>query len=305
MRTGSSVGKVVQRIAPADFMPYRLPPRMLPDVSFIIPVYNRLDLTRAIVDGLGATVPGATWEAIVVDDASTDGTAEFLATLPAPFRAVRLTENGGFARAANAGAAVATGGVLGFLNNDLGLRAGWYEPMRRLLDRAPAAGAVGNIQMNPTTGLVDHAGIFFDPEGLPTQAHKNRKRPPRGPWRERNAATAACLLVRRTAFEQVGGFCEEYRNGMEDVDLCVRLRLAGHRIYVSHESIVAHDPGRSPGRHDHDDANTVIFRRRCAAQAAPWGRVEWPREYFRRYARHWWRINPAKAWRAFRMRWGW
>jgi GT2 family glycosyltransferase len=88
---------------------------------------------------------------------------------------------------------------------------------------------------------------------------------------------------------------------MEDIDLCVRLRAAGYRIYICHESIVDHQPGSSPGRRAHDDVNTEVYRRRCAAIAAPWGRDEWPREYFRRYARHWWRMKPAKAWRAFRM----
>lgn len=273
----------------------------VPDVSFIIPVFNRLDLTRAFLAALRATVPGEDWEAIIVDDGSTDETPEFLATLTAPFRTVRQPHNMGYARAANAGAALARGRVLGFLNNDLGLRPGWFAPMRRLLDLAPAAAAVGNVQMNPETGLVDHAGIFFDPEGMPTHAHKNRRRPPPGPWRERNAATAACLLVRREVFIALGGFGEDYRNGMEDVDLCVRLRVAGHRIYVSHESVVDHAPGQSPGRHLHDGANTEIFRRRCAALAAPWGRQEWAAEYFRRYARQWWRMNPGKAWRALRL----
>lgn len=272
-----------------------------PVVSFIIPVFNRLDLTQAIVAQLTATVSGAGWEAIVVDDGSTDATAAFVAQLTPPFRGVRLATNGGYAHAVNAGVARARGAILGLLNNDLGLRPGWFEPMEKLLRTAPGAGAVGNVQINPATGLIDHAGIFFDPAGLPAHAHKHRGRPPRGPWRERNAATAACLLVWRDAFEKVGGFCEEFRNGMEDVDLCVRLRSAGYRIYVSHESIVEHEPGRSPGRHEHDAANTEIFRRRCAATAAAWGREEWPAEYFRRYARRWWRLNLGKSWRALRM----
>jgi len=272
-----------------------------PEISFVTPVFNRLDLTQGFVEALRATVPGEAWEAILVDDGSTDGSAAFVAALHPPFRGITLAANSGFSRAANAGAAVARGTVLGFLNNDLGLRPGWLEPMRRLLASAPDAAAVGNIQVNPATGLIDHAGIFFDPEGMPTHAHKNRKRPPEGPWRERSAASAACLLVRSEAFVEVGGFCENYRNGMEDVDLCVHLRRAGHRIYVSHESTVVHEPGRSPGRHHHDDANTAVFRRRCAPVAASWGQQEWPREYFRRYARHWWRLNPGQAWRAFRM----
>ena len=57
----------------------------------------------------------------------------------------------------------------------------------------------------------------------------------------------------------------------------------------------------SPGRHAGNAANTELFRRRCAAITAPWGRDEWPAEYFRRYARRWWRIDPARAWQALRM----
>lgn len=273
----------------------------VPEISFVVPVFNRLDLTRKFVDGLRATVPGDDWEAVFVDDASTDGTREFLAALPPPFHALCLPENGGYARAVNRGAAASRGPVLGLLNNDLVLRPGWLEPMRRLLATAPSAGAVGNIQINPATGLVDHAGVFFDLDGMPTHAHKHRRRPPPGPWRERNAATAACLLLLRRVFDEAGGLCEAYRNGMEDIDLCVRLRQAGHRIYVSHESVVGHLVSSSPGRRDANAANSELFRRRCAATAAAWGREEWPAEYLRRYARRWWRIDPARGWLALRL----
>lgn len=267
-------------------------------VSFLIPVFNRCDLTRRFVDRLHATVAGNDWEAILIDDGSTDETPDFLASLRPPFRFLRLEANAGYATAVNHGAAAARGSVLGLLNNDVILRSNWFEPMRRLLEIQPAAGAVGNIQINPATGLIDHAGIFFDLDGMPAHAHKNRRRLPRRTYRERNACTAACMLVRRDAFEQVGGLFAGFRNGMEDVDLCVRLKQAGFRIFVAHESVVEHDPGQSPGRHQYNDANRELFRRRCATTTAAWGRREWPAEYFRRYARKWWRMHPALAIRA-------
>ncbi len=272
-----------------------------PEITFVIPVFNRVDLTARFVPDLLATAGDLRWEAVIVDDASTDGTAAFLADLRAPFRTIRRATNGGFARAVNEGAAAATAPILGLLNNDLLLRPGWLAPMLRLLRAGDDVGAVGNIQVNPATGLIDHAGVFFDPEGMPTHAHKHRRRPPRGAWRERNAATAACLLLRREVFARLGGFHEGYRNGMEDIDLCVRLRREGLRILVSHESVVGHLVSRSPGRHDANAANTELFRRRCASTAATWGRREWPAEYFRRYARRWWRMNPGKFWLALRM----
>lgn len=289
--TGSGIGAVS-----CDFVN-----KQNPQISFIIPVFNRVDLTRAFAANLTATVDEPSWEAIFVDDASTDETRQFLASLEPPFRSIRTRKNRGFARAVNLGAVEAKAAILGLLNNDLVLSEGWLPPMLKLLNEAPDAGAVGNVQRNPATGLVDHAGVFFNPWGMPTHAHKNRKGPPGKRWRERNAATAACMLIRKEDFVHLGGFYENYRNGMEDIDLCVRLKQEGKRIYVSHEVQIEHLVSSSPGRHDANNANTELFRKRCAAIAAPWGLREWPVEYFRRYGRFWWRMNPQLAWLALRM----
>jgi GT2 family glycosyltransferase len=149
--------------------------------------------------------------------------------------------------------------------------------------------------------LVDHAGIFFDLEGMPTHAHKNRRNPPRGLWKERNAATAACMVVKRYVFDTLEGFDERFRNGMEDIDFCVRMKKAGYRIIVSHESVVGHLVSSSPGRHASNQTNIDLYRRVRAPSAAVWGRREWASEYFRRYARHWWRMKPSKALLALRL----
>ncbi|MGH8016765.1 MAG: glycosyltransferase family 2 protein, partial [Opitutaceae bacterium] len=272
-----------------------------PRVSFLVPVFNRLDLTRSFVATLPQTLDRDDWEAIIVDDGSTDGTREFLQSIQPPFRVFMMERNGGYARAMNCAAASATGDILGLLNNDLILRPGWLDPMMKLLEHETKVGAVGNIQVNPATGLLDHAGVFFDPDGMPAHARKNRRHPPRGPWRERNACTAACMLMSKEVFTRFEGFFEDYRNGMEDIDLCVRMRAAGLRILVSHESVVGHLVSSAPGRHDANAANTEIYRRRCAHLAAPWGAREWPAEYLRRYARHWWRIDPKRGARALFM----
>src|SRR5690606_35019352 len=108
----------------------------------------------------------------------------------------------------NRAVSAATGETVILLNNDLQLLPGWWEPMLDLLERLPDAGAIGNIQRNFSTGLIDHAGVFFDLEGMPTHAHKNRANPPRGQWKERNAVTAACLAMRRNLFLKIGGFDE-------------------------------------------------------------------------------------------------
>ena len=129
---------------------------------------------------------------------------------------------------------------------------------------------------------------------MPTHAHKNRQNPPRGDSMERNAITAACLAIKRPLFLEVGGFDEDYRNGVEDVDLCMHLRKAGYRLLVSHRSVIRHHISVSPGRNRHNAANSERFRTKWSAFAAGFGQREWPREYLRRYARHWWRIDPKR-----------
>lgn len=240
-------------------------------------------------------------EIVMIDDASSDGTREFLRSSNKRYRILLNESNIGFAASNNRAAKAASGDILVFLNNDLELSEGWLEPMLELLENEPNVGAVGNIQRNFKTGLVDHAGIFFDPEGMPTHAHKNRKSLPRGDWKERNAATAACMAIRKSVFEEIGRFDEKYANGMEDVDLCVRLKQAGFRILVSHRSVIRHHISQSPGRHLNNERNTERFRKKWSAFTSQFGRAEWPIEYFRRYARNWWRMNPSKAIAALKM----
>ena len=82
-----------------------------------------------MVDSLRATVPaGLSFELILVDDGSTDGTRDWLAGLRAPFRVLLNERNRGYAVSNNRGASAARGEILAFLNNDLVLTPGWLQP---------------------------------------------------------------------------------------------------------------------------------------------------------------------------------
>src|SRR5688572_1372359 len=119
---------------------------------------------------LQATLPaGLRYEIIFVDDGSTDGTREWLATLRAATFTVLLNErNRGYAVSNNRAANIARGDFLALLNNDLILQPRWLEPM---LDAhaslAGRAGAIGNVQLDAQSGMVDHAGLVIGVTGKP------------------------------------------------------------------------------------------------------------------------------------------
>ena len=95
-------------------------------------------------------------------------------------------------------------------------------------------------------------------------------------------------------FTHLGGFDEGYQNGSEDVDLCMRLRYAGYRNIVSHQSPIYHRVSSSPGRLDYVNENMERFLNKWKSKTIEWGRKEWPSEYFQRYARHFWKMTPTR-----------
>ena len=258
-------------------------PAPAPRLSVVIPLFNCLPLTQAIAAALPATLPpGLAWEAVFVDDGSTDGTREWLATLRPPFLAILNERNLGYAGANNRGAARARGELLALLNNDLVLRPGWLEPM--LAAHAALgvrAGLVGNLQDDARSGAPDHAGIFFNHQGKPE--HDRRPVPAwrrlLRPVRPVPAVTGACVLLGAALWRELGGFDEGYVNGCEDVDLCLRAAAAGRTNAVALRSRVGHLISASPGRKRRDEANTYRLARRWRETLVREGSRAWSRHY--------------------------
>lgn len=273
-------------------------------VSFIIPLYNCLPLTQAMLASLRATVPSSlAHEVIFVDDGSTDGTRAWLAevgsalvAVPAPMSAsgpgtpssggptVRFIlneKNLGFAGACNRGAAAAKGEFLFFLNNDLVLLPRWLEPMLAAFDRFPDAGLVGNIQLNATTGAVDHAGIYINHQGKPAHdTHRGLLTRLLGwpAYRPADALTGACFAIRRSEWQQLGGFDEGFINGSEDIDLALRADAAGRRCYVALASVVRHHISSSPGRNLRNEQNAFRLINRWRERIATLAARDWSRQ---------------------------
>jgi GT2 family glycosyltransferase len=259
-------------------------------VSFIIPLYNCLPLTRAMLASLQATVPaGLTHEIILVDDGSTDGTREWLATLAnPPFRVLLNERNLGYAISNNRAATMARGEFLTLLNNDLVLAPGWFEPMLTAhVSLHGRAGLIGNIQLDAKTGAIDHTGLVVNITGKPVH-DRTRPSPLSRPFRAVRiapAVTGACVLIARSLWEQLGGFDEGFVNGGEDIDLCFRARASGRVNAVALRSVVQHHVSSSPGRKARDEQNSFRLARRWRAEliaAADDGTRTWCRDYLAR-----------------------
>jgi GT2 family glycosyltransferase len=256
----------------------------------VVPLYNCLPLTQAMLASLQATLPaGLSHEIILVDDGSTDGTRAWLQGLGnpprSPFRVLLNERNLGYAVSNNRAARVARGEFLVLLNNDLVLQPGWLEPMleahAQLGDRA---GLIGNVQLDARTGAVDHAGLEPCPTGKPVHIRTLPSRRARlgKPVRIVPAVTGACVLIERALWCTLGGFDESYVNGGEDIDLCYRARAAGRVNAVALRSVVRHHVSASPGRKARDEQNSYRLALRWEARFAADAIEPWCRDYLAR-----------------------
>lgn len=214
-----------------------------PQCAVVIPTWNGAHLLSTCLEALLSHPPQrCDWRVIVVDDASTDGTARRFDGIHEHVSVVALERNSGFAAACNAGAEAA-GDVehLVFLNNDTVPVAGWLDALVEDAEAHPEAGAVGARLLYPD-GTVQHAGVAIGQDrwphhlyvGFPGE-HPAVLRPKRVV-----AATAACLLVRRDAFDQLDGFDTAFHNGYEDIDLCLRLGELGYETRYCPRSVLYH-----------------------------------------------------------------
>jgi GT2 family glycosyltransferase len=233
-------------------------------VTAIIINYNGGDDLRGCLESCASQREVS--EIVVVDNASTDGSLERTAAtsrneasearlsrdrvgrrsrpVTDGVRFVRNAENRGFARAANQGAALASGDVLLFLNPDVRLAAGCAHALAKALGRRP--GVSGPVTLLEATGEL-HAGETLNHLGFP----RTRRPDEEGPlW-----VQGCALATGRSTFERLGGFDERYFMFIEDMDYCWRVLLSGGDVTVPTRARAVHAGGGSaPGGYAREGA---------------------------------------------------
>ncbi len=251
-----------------------------PLVSIIVPTRDRLDLLQRCVESLSQWTDYPRRELIIVDNASTEPeTIAWLHSIGERGIAQVVRDEGAFnfSRLSNLGAAQAKGEFLLFLNNDIEVTGeNW---LREMMGHAlqPDIGAVGARLVFPD-GKIQHAGVLLGLGGWAAE-HPYYKFPREHPgyynraWlhHDCSAVTAACLLMRRKLFREIGGFEEEHLAiSFNDVDLCLRLRARGWRIAWTPYAELVHHESATRVR-ERTEKDKVRFSREANYTRNKWG----------------------------------
>ena len=235
-----------------------------PRASIVIPVFDQLHHTRRCLQALAAQAHDASFEVIVVDDGSSDGTDAYCAGI-AGLRYHRRAANGGFIAACNDGAALARGEYLVFLNNDTVPQPGWLDALLRTFASEPQAGLVGAQLVFPNGTLQESGGVVFADGSAWNYGRNESPDDPRFAYlRDADYASGAAIAIPRDLFRRLGGFDPRYAPAYyEDTDLAFAVREANLRVLVQPAAKVVTTkaappaPTRAAGRRP----------RRCATRA--------------------------------------
>jgi GT2 family glycosyltransferase/SAM-dependent methyltransferase len=227
--------------------PIELPQFEHPEVSIIVPVHARAELTRACLASIRDNTSRVSYEVIVVDDGADEATEALLANVRGA-RIIVNDRNVGFLLSVNRGASEASGRWLVLCNNDIEVRDGWLSAM---LDSGsdPDIGVVTpkylypDGSLNEAGGVIwrDGTGVNYGRGGNPNDCHYEFRR-------EVDYGSAAALMVRTSFWRDVGGFDERFLPMYyEDTDLCFEARERGLRVIYEPRANVVHFEGATAG----------------------------------------------------------
>lgn len=245
------------------------------DVSIIIPVFNQLEYTHACLASLQAVQEQPRFDVVVVDDCSTDGTADAIAQIPGVVYLCN-DSNSGFIASCNAGAKAARGKYLVFLNNDTVVKLGWLTALLDTFKEEQRAGIVGSKLLYQDGRLQEAGGIVWqDASGWNYGKFDDPGKPEYNYLRDVDYCSAAALMIPKALFESAGGFDSRYAPGYyEDTDLAFKVRHAGYRVLYQPLSEVIHYEGAtggtdiSTGAKKHQEINRSTFAEMWSAELA-------------------------------------
>ncbi len=228
--------------------PGHLPVSDEPVVSIIIPVYNQWLYTAACLRSMAETACRTSFEIVIVDDHSSDETAQRLASVGGLVK-IHNETNLGFIGSCNRGAEEARGKYLVLLNNDTQVLDGWLDALLDTFERFPDTGIAGASLVYPNGQLQETGGIIFnDGSGWNYGRGDNADKPEYGYTREVDYCSGACIMLKTELFRELGGFDTRYSPAYyEDTDLAFRVRAAGLKVRVQPRAKIVHHEGITSG----------------------------------------------------------
>lgn len=216
--------------------------------SIVIPVLNNAAMTHRCLESIVKETTTGTYEVIVVDNGSGPAARQMLSRVSG-LRLITNDTNVGFVGACNQGASAAQGEFVLFLNNDTIVLSGWLDALLRTFEQDRSIGAVGAKLIYPNGRLQEAGGIIWrDGDGWNYGRNEDPDVPEFGYVREVDYCSGACLLVRRSLFERLGGFDTRYAPAYyEDTDLAFRLRERGYRVLYQPAARIIHFEGATAG----------------------------------------------------------
>lgn len=227
---------------------FELPASSKPIVSVIIPIYGKIEFTLACLRSIAKHPSKTPFEVIVINDCSTDNSAEILAEIKG-LKVYSNSKNQGFIRSCNFAARISAGQYIYFLNNDTEVTKGWLDNLYQTFSDLPGTGIVGSKLIYPDGTLQEAGGIIWS-DGSAWNFGKNQDAnlPVFNYAREVDYCSGASIMISRDIFEDMGGFDEIYAPAYcEDSDLALKVRKAGYRVIYQPSSVVIHFEGVTSG----------------------------------------------------------